>query len=91
RFLGATEDIRRSADEIRSELSKINNDLNESVQKLPEKTKETTQTIRHALNEQITALKDLVSVIQKNDQKNVKEQLIPTISSSSTLNKPDIA
>lgn len=58
---------------------------------MPEKTKETTQTIRHALNEQITALKDLVSVIQKNDQKNVKEQLIPTISSSSTLNKPDIA
>ncbi|KEC55015.1 hypothetical protein [Bartonella koehlerae] len=91
RFSGATEDIRRSADEIRSEFSKINNDLNESVQKLPEKTKETTQIIRHALNEQITALKDLVSIIQKSDQKNVKEQLIPAISSSSTLHKRDTA
>ncbi|PIT69384.1 hypothetical protein [Bartonella tribocorum] len=86
RFSGAAEDIRRSADEVRLELSKINNDIHENAKKIPEKTKETTQTIRMALNEQITALKDLVSVIQ-NDQKSAKEQLISEFSTSSMLNK----
>ncbi|EJF75066.1 hypothetical protein HWV54_06795 [Bartonella alsatica] len=87
RFSGAAENIRRSAEEIRLELSKINNDINENVQKLPEKTKETTQTIRSALNEQITALKDLVSVIQKGDQSSTKEKLIPATPTLSPLNK----
>lgn len=89
RFSGAAENIRRSADEVRLELSKINNDINENVQKLPEKTKETTQTIRTALNEQITALKDLVSIIQKSDQKNAKEQLISATSHSSSFKRDD--
>ncbi|EJF87299.1 hypothetical protein [Bartonella rattimassiliensis] len=86
RFSGAAEEIRRSADEVRFELSKINNDINESVKKLPEKTKETTQTIRTALNEQIAALKDLISVLQ-NDQKSAKEQLVSAFPTSSMLNK----
>ncbi|AQX28089.1 MULTISPECIES: hypothetical protein [unclassified Bartonella] len=73
RFSEAAENIRFSANEIRLELSKINNDIDESVQKLPEKAKETTQTIRHALSEQITALKDLTSVMQNTE----KEQLLP--------------
>ncbi|GAA4661501.1 hypothetical protein [Bartonella pachyuromydis] len=85
RFSGAAKDIRRSADEVRLELSRINNDINENVQKLPEKTKETTQTIRTALNEQITALKDLVSIIQKN----AHEQIMSTLPPSSTLKKSD--
>ncbi|WP_317993332.1 apolipoprotein A-IV repeat region-like domain-containing protein [Bartonella gliris] len=89
RFSGAAEDIRRSADEIRLELSKINNDINENVHKLPEKTKETTQTIRSALNEQITALKDLVNVIQKSNQTSAKEKLIPAIATSSPLHRSD--
>ncbi|MBB4076939.1 hypothetical protein GGR08_001251 [Bartonella fuyuanensis] len=86
RFSEAAEEIRRSADEVRLELSKINNDINENVKKLPEKTKETTQTIRTALNEQITVLKDLVSFLQ-NDQKGTKEQLISAFPTSSMLNK----
>ncbi|WP_273720703.1 MULTISPECIES: hypothetical protein [unclassified Bartonella] len=89
RFSGAAKDIRRSADEVRLELSKINNDINENVQKLPEKTKETTQTIRTALNEQITALKDLVNVIQKNNQKNASEQIMSALPSSSTLKRSE--
>lgn len=89
RFSGAAKDIRRSADEVRLELSKINNDINENVQKLPEKTQETTQTIRTALNEQITALKDLVNVIQKNNQQNANEQIMPTLPASSTLKRND--
>ncbi|EJF81230.1 Apolipoprotein A1/A4/E domain [Candidatus Bartonella washoeensis] len=89
RFSGAAEDIRRSAHEIRLELSKINNDINENVHKLPEKTKETTQTIRSALNEQITALKDLVSVIQKNNQSNANDKLISAIPTSTPLNRSD--
>ncbi|WP_019218716.1 hypothetical protein [Bartonella florencae] len=87
RFSGAAKDIRRSADEVRLELSKINNDINENVQKLPEKTKETAQTIRSALNEQIIALKDLVNIIQKNNQENTNGQLMPSVSTSSTLKK----
>ncbi|WP_208440567.1 hypothetical protein [Bartonella raoultii] len=89
RFSGAAKDIRRSADEVRLELSKIDNDINENVQKLPEKTKETTQTIRTALNEQIIALKDLVSIIQKNSQKNTNEQIMSALPSSSLLPKDD--
>ncbi|WP_336294798.1 hypothetical protein [Bartonella sp. CB169] len=89
RFSGAAENIRRSADEVRLELSKINNDINENVKKLPEKTKETTQTIRIALNEQIAALKDLVNVIQKNNQKNANEQLVSVNPTSSTFEKRD--
>ncbi|MBB5073006.1 hypothetical protein HNQ69_000110 [Bartonella callosciuri] len=89
RFSGAAENIRRSADEVRLELSKINNDIDENVQKLPEKTKETTQTIRTALNEQITALKDLISIMQKSDQKNAKEPLIPAVSKAFILTRND--
>ncbi|EJF75556.1 hypothetical protein MCO_01748 [Bartonella sp. DB5-6] len=89
RFSGAAEDIRRSADEVRIELSKINKDINENVQNLPAKTKETTQTIRTALNEQITALKDLINVIQKSNQKNVKEPPISAIPTSPTLKRSD--
>ncbi|MBX4335637.1 hypothetical protein [Bartonella raoultii] len=89
RFSGAAENIRRSADEVRLELSKIHHDIDENVQKLPEKTKETTQTIRAALNEQITALNDLVNVIQKSDQKNVKEYLKSATLTSSTLKKDE--
>ncbi|WP_332060907.1 hypothetical protein [Bartonella sp. CB74] len=89
RFSGAAENIRRSAYEIRSEISKISDDINESVQNLPEKTKETTQTIRYALNEQITALKDLANAIQKSDQNNVKNQLTSANLTSPTSNKSE--
>lgn len=89
RFSGAAKDIRRSADEVRLELLKINDDLNENVHKLPEKTRETTQTIRTALNEQIIALKDLVNIIQKNNQKNANEQLMSVFPPSSTLKRSD--
>ncbi|MET3589650.1 hypothetical protein ABID23_000734 [Bartonella silvatica] len=89
RFSGAAENIRRSADEVRSELSKINNDISVNVQKLPEKTKETTQTIRTALNEQIVALKDLVSVIEKSHQKNANNQPISAVSQPSTPKRND--
>ncbi|AQX21275.1 hypothetical protein Bcsk_006270 [Bartonella sp. CDC_skunk] len=78
RFSDAAENIRFSANEIRSELSKVNNDFNESIQKLPEKAKETTQTIRHALSEQIVALKDLTNIMHNTE----KEQSTPTISPS---------
>ncbi|UTO29117.1 hypothetical protein [Bartonella harrusi] len=89
RFSGAAEDIRRSADEIRLELSQINNDIHESVQKIPATTKETTQTIRTALNEQITVLKELANIVQKADLKNVNERLISALPTSSTLQRND--
>ncbi|WP_455466769.1 hypothetical protein [Bartonella sp. B39] len=89
RFSGAAEDIRRSSDKICLELSKINDDINESVQKLPATTKETTQKIRTALNEQITALKDLASVVQRADQKNANGQPMPAFPTSSTLQRSD--
>ncbi|WP_407966032.1 hypothetical protein [Bartonella sp. C271] len=82
RFSEAAENIRFSANEIRSEFSKINNDIDESIQKLPEKAKETTQTIRHALSEQITALKDLTNIMQNTE----KDQSAPTIPALLTSN-----
>ncbi|WP_455475477.1 hypothetical protein [Bartonella sp. B17] len=88
RFSGAAEDIRRSADEMRLEISKINNNIGDNVQKLPEKTKETTHAIRYALNEQITALNDLASVTQESNQSSTKHQLtqVDTMSSTSHRN-----
>ncbi|MCZ2204201.1 hypothetical protein [Bartonella sp. A05] len=81
RFSNAAEDIRRSANEIRLEFSKINDNLHENVQELPAKTKETTQSIRYALNEQIMALKDLVSAMQNsncNDElASAKKKIVP--------------
>ncbi|AGF74458.1 hypothetical protein BAnh1_05790 [Bartonella australis AUST/NH1] len=87
RFSGATENIRRSADEIRLELSKINDDINQGVQALPEKTKETMDTVRHALNEQITALKDLASVVQNNSHISKKDPLTSVFSTPLTSSK----
>ncbi|WP_455478310.1 hypothetical protein V3565_06290 [Bartonella sp. B10] len=89
RFSGAAEDIRRSADEIRSELTKIGNDINDRVQELPEKTKETTQVIRSALNEQITALKDLANVTKENGRDSKINKLMPTFFTPSIPNKDD--
>ncbi|ENN93552.1 hypothetical protein [Bartonella bovis] len=86
RFSGAAEDIRKSADEIRLQLLKVNNDINENIQKLPAQTKETIQTVRYTLNEQIAALKDLTNVIQNNDKNSEKDQLMSAMPTSLTSN-----
>ncbi|MEL6088820.1 hypothetical protein [Bartonella schoenbuchensis] len=87
RFSGAAEDIRKLADEIRLELLKVNNDINENIQKLPAQTKETIQTVRYTLNEQITALKDLANVIQNDDKNSEKEQMMLAAPTSLTSNR----
>lgn len=86
-FSGAAEDIRRSANEIRLELSKVNNDVNDTIQKLPEKINGTTDTIRYTLDEKVTKLKDLANVVQSDNNKKKENQLTSEPLISLTPNK----
>lgn len=92
RFSESAEDIHNSVNEVRLELSKISNNVNESIQQLPEKAQETIDAIHLALEEKISVLKDLANVVQNN---NKKERLIPKVLESLAPSKknsvfPDI-
>lgn len=65
KFEGATEEIRKSAEEIRLELSRTRADLNHGVRTLPSQTKEYTDAMRKAVMEQIEALKDLSGIVEE--------------------------
>jgi hypothetical protein len=65
RFAGATEEIRRTAGAIRSELEETRADLAKGVLQLPEEARESTGAIRRAVGEQISALKELADIVAK--------------------------
>lgn len=65
RFEGATEDIRRSAGEIREELERTQSDLNRGMRGLPAQTKEYTDAMRKAVMDQVEALKDLSGIVEE--------------------------
>ncbi|RCL02647.1 MAG: hypothetical protein JSC188_000167 [Candidatus Tokpelaia sp. JSC188] len=65
RFEGATEEIRKSAEEIRLELVRTNADLKHSISTLPSQTKEYTDAMRKAILEQIEALKNLSGIVKE--------------------------
>jgi ABC-type transporter Mla subunit MlaD len=65
RFSDATQEIRRSAGVIRSELEETRADLRRGVLDLPEETKETTSAMRRAVAEQINALKELSDIVAR--------------------------
>jgi len=65
RFEGATEEIRKSAEEIREELARTRADLSRGVRTLPSQTKEYTEAMRKAVVEQVDALKELSSIVEK--------------------------
>ena len=65
RFAEATEEMRRTAGAIRSELEATRSELKRGVMELPEETRELTSKMRRAVSEQINALKELSDIVAK--------------------------
>ena len=65
RFAEATEEMRRTAGSIRTELEATRNELKRGVLELPEETRESTSKMRRAVSEQINALKELSDIVAK--------------------------
>src|SRR5690606_15705024 len=65
KFSTATEEIRRTAAEIRSELDTTRGELKRGVLDMPAEAKETTTAMRKAVSEQINALKELAAIVNK--------------------------
>ncbi|OWK18469.1 hypothetical protein AJ88_05420 [Mesorhizobium amorphae CCBAU 01583] len=65
RFADATEEMRRTAGSIKSELDLTRAELKKGVIEMPEEAKESTSAIRRAVSEQINALKELSDIVAK--------------------------
>jgi len=65
RFEGATEEIRKAADDIRGELNRTKADLDRGLSGLPLQTKEYTDAMRKAVMDQVEALKDLSGIVEE--------------------------
>ena len=65
RFSDATEEMRRTAGSIKSELDLTRAELRKGVIEMPEEAKESTTAIRRAVSEQINALKELSDIVAK--------------------------
>ncbi|TIM65572.1 MAG: kinesin, partial [Mesorhizobium sp.] len=65
RFADATEEMRRTASSIKSELDLTRAELKKGVIEMPEEAKESTTAIRRAVSEQINALKELSEIVAK--------------------------
>jgi ElaB/YqjD/DUF883 family membrane-anchored ribosome-binding protein len=68
RFSGATDEIRRSAGEIRKELDMTRSELKRGAFDLPEEAKESAAAMRRAVAEQIKALQDISQLVGKSAQ-----------------------
>ncbi len=65
RFADATDEMRRTAGSIKSELDLTRAELRKGVIEMPEEAKESTTAIRRAVSEQISALKELSEIVAK--------------------------
>ncbi|MBN9275026.1 MAG: kinesin, partial [Mesorhizobium sp.] len=65
RFEDATDEMRRTASSIKSELDLTRAELKKGVVEMPEEAKESTSAIRRAVAEQINALKELSEIVAK--------------------------
>ncbi|MFP3442059.1 hypothetical protein R0K18_30430, partial [Pantoea sp. SIMBA_133] len=65
RFSGATEEIRRTAAEIRNELEQTRSDVKRGIAELPAEAKQSTSAMRNAITEQVNALKELSDIVSK--------------------------
>jgi ABC-type transporter Mla subunit MlaD len=65
RFADATDEMRRTAGSIKSELDLTRAELKKGVIEMPEEAKESTTAIRRAVSEQINALKELSDIVAK--------------------------
>jgi ElaB/YqjD/DUF883 family membrane-anchored ribosome-binding protein len=68
RFSGATEEIRRSAGDIRKELDMTRSELKRGAFDLPEEAKESAAAMRRAVAEQIKALQDISHIVGRSTQ-----------------------
>ena len=68
RFSGATEEIRRSAGDIRKELDMTRSELKRGAFDLPEEAKESAAAMRRAVAEQIKALQDISHIVGRSVQ-----------------------
>ncbi|MEC9462572.1 MAG: hypothetical protein VX601_05305, partial [Pseudomonadota bacterium] len=68
RFTGATDEIRRSAVDIRKELDLTRNELKRGAFDLPEEAKESAAQMRRAVAEQIKALQDISQLVGRTSQ-----------------------
>ncbi|KEX95909.1 hypothetical protein IL61_0215320, partial [Brucella ceti B1/94] len=65
KFSAATDEIRRTASEIRAELDTTRGELKRGILDMPAEAKETTTAMRKAVSEQINALKELAEIVNK--------------------------
>lgn len=65
KFASATDEIRRTSAEIRVELDATRDELKRGVLDMPAEAKEQTSAMRKAVSEQINALKELASIVNK--------------------------
>ncbi len=68
RFSGATDEIRRSAGDIRRELDLTRSELKRGAFDLPEEAKESAAAMRRAVAEQIKALQDISQIVGRSTQ-----------------------
>ena len=68
RFAGATDEIRRSAGDIRRELDMTRSELKRGAFDLPEEAKESAAAMRRAVAEQIKALQDISQIVGRSTQ-----------------------
>ena len=68
RFSGATDEIRRSAGDIRKELDLTRSELKRGAFDLPEEAKESAAAMRRAVAEQIKALQDISQLVGRSTQ-----------------------
>ncbi|TIM81535.1 MAG: kinesin, partial [Mesorhizobium sp.] len=73
RFADATEEMRRTAGSIKSELDLTRAELKKGVIEMPEEAKESTSAIRRAVAEQINALKELSDIVAKSGRSGSSE------------------
>jgi ElaB/YqjD/DUF883 family membrane-anchored ribosome-binding protein len=83
RFSGATEEIRRSAGDIRRELDMTRSELKRGAFDLPEEAKESAAAMRRAVAEQIKALQDISQIVGKSAQQlEISEPVARTLASA---------
>ncbi|MGB7431621.1 MAG: kinesin, partial [Ahrensia sp.] len=65
RFEDASAEMRQIASGIRNELAQARDDIKQGIFDLPDETRQSTDAMRRAVAEQINALKDLSSIVER--------------------------
>ncbi|MEM1365903.1 MAG: hypothetical protein AAGH82_09150, partial [Pseudomonadota bacterium] len=63
RFTQASEDMRKAASTVQTELNETRGELRKGVLELPEEARENTAALRRAVGDQLKALKDLSNIV----------------------------